>query len=140
MAVDLLGYGASDRPDGGDVDLASPVSYLLGVLDAVERPDAVVVGHDLGGGIAQILVTTSPHRVRGPGVVNGVCYDAWPVPLVDGDAGPAPAVADAAGRGRHPAAGRPAHPVRPARQRGGVRPGVRRPMGAAAVLALLRRS
>ncbi|MCF6744767.1 alpha/beta hydrolase [Blastococcus sp. KM273128] len=43
---------------------------------------AVVVGHDLGGGVAQILATTSTGRVAGLGVVNGVCYDGWPVPVV----------------------------------------------------------
>ncbi|WP_372403216.1 alpha/beta fold hydrolase [Sanguibacter suaedae] len=39
-------------------------------------------GHDLGGGIAQILATTSSERVLALGVVDGVCFDGWPVPVV----------------------------------------------------------
>jgi pimeloyl-ACP methyl ester carboxylesterase len=82
VAVDMLGYGRSDAPDGWPVDLASQASYLLALLDALGLERAVVVGHDLGGGVAQILATTSTGRVAGLGVVDGVCYDGWPVPLV----------------------------------------------------------
>ena len=85
VAPDLLGYGGSDGPSsprGHGVDLASQASLLVDLLDALGRREAAVVGHDLGGGIAQIMAVTSGDRVSGMAVVNGVCYDAWPVPLV----------------------------------------------------------
>lgn len=82
LAVDMLGYGGSDAADGWPVDLASQASYLLTVLDRLGVDRAVVVGHDLGGGVAQILTVTHGERVAGLGVVNGVCYDGWPVPVV----------------------------------------------------------
>jgi pimeloyl-ACP methyl ester carboxylesterase len=82
VAVDLLGYGDSDAPDGSGVDLASQAASLLTLLDVLDRPHAIVVGHDLGGGIAQIMATAGTERVTGMAVVDGVCYDAWPVPLV----------------------------------------------------------
>ena len=82
LAVDMLGYGDSDASGDHPVDLAAQAALLLRLLDALDIERAVVVGHDLGGGVAQILATTSTDRVAGLGVVNGVCYDAWPVPLV----------------------------------------------------------
>ena len=82
LAVDMLGYGDSDPSGDHRVDLAAQAALLLQLLDAVGVERAVVVGHDLGGGVAQILATTAPDRVAGLGVVNGVAYDGWPVPLV----------------------------------------------------------
>jgi pimeloyl-ACP methyl ester carboxylesterase len=40
---------------------------------------AVVVGHDLGGGVAQILAVRHPELVKGLVLTNAVCYDSWPV-------------------------------------------------------------
>jgi 2-hydroxymuconate-semialdehyde hydrolase len=82
LAVDMLGYGWSDAPDGDPVDIASQAGYLLSLLDALRFERCVVVGHDLGGGVAQILATTSPDRIAGMCVANGVCFDSWPVPGV----------------------------------------------------------
>lgn len=82
VAVDMLGYGDSDDPDGWGVDLASQASYLVRLLDALGLDRVTVVGHDLGGGVAQILAVTNPRRVAALGVVDGVCYDGWPVPVV----------------------------------------------------------
>ncbi len=82
VAVDMLGYGSSPAPDGARVDLAAQAALLVDLLDVLELERVVVVGHDLGGGVAQILATTNTSRVAGLGVVDGVCYDAWPVPLV----------------------------------------------------------
>ncbi len=82
LAVDMLGYGDSPAPEGQRVDLASQAAVLLGLLDTLGIDRAVVVGHDLGGGVAQILAVTAGDRVAGLGVVDGVCYDGWPVPMV----------------------------------------------------------
>ncbi|MGY2130244.1 alpha/beta fold hydrolase [Blastococcus sp. SYSU DS0617] len=82
FAVDMLGYGDSANPQRHRVDLAAQAALLVDLLDALELDRVVVVGHDLGGGVAQILATTSSTRVAGLGIVDGVCYDGWPVPLV----------------------------------------------------------
>lgn len=82
FAVDMLGYGDSLRPHGHRVDLAAQAALLVDLLDVLDVEQAVVVGHDLGGGVAQIMATTSSERVAGLGIVDGVCYDGWPVPLV----------------------------------------------------------
>lgn len=82
LAVDMLGYGDSPAPEDRPVDLAAQAAVLLGLLDTLGLDRVVVVGHDLGGGVAQILAVTASDRVAGLGIVDGVCYDGWPVPMV----------------------------------------------------------
>lgn len=82
LAVDMLGYGWSDAPGDRPVDLAAQAGYLLDLLDALGVHRFTVVGHDLGGGVAQILATAGGDRVEAVGVVDGVCFDGWPVPVV----------------------------------------------------------
>jgi pimeloyl-ACP methyl ester carboxylesterase len=48
-----------------------------------DRPEkAGLVGHDLGGGVAQILAVRNPERVTGMVLMNAICYDSWPIPQV----------------------------------------------------------
>jgi epoxide hydrolase 4 len=62
-ALDLRGYGASERPRAGyDLDtLASDVAALIDEL-GVER--AHVIGHDWGGAITWQLAAHRPHRLE----------------------------------------------------------------------------
>ncbi|WP_432487865.1 alpha/beta fold hydrolase [Kineococcus sp. SYSU DK018] len=80
VAVDMAGYGGSPAPEGTGVDLSSQAARLLELLDTLGEERAVVAGHDLGGGVTQILATTAPQRVAAATVIDGVCYDGWPVP------------------------------------------------------------
>lgn len=82
IAPDMLGYGDSDVPEGLPVDIASHAVYLLQLMDALDVWSASVVGHDIGGGVAQILAVRHAERVRRLGLVNSVCYDSWPIPEI----------------------------------------------------------
>ncbi len=63
VALDLRGYGASDRPDGGYT--AEIIEQdLLGVLDHLEVERAVLVGQDFGSRYAWNLARHHPERVR----------------------------------------------------------------------------
>ncbi len=42
----------------------------------------MVVGHDLGGGIAQTLAVRHPGLVRGLVLTNVISHDSWPIPQV----------------------------------------------------------
>lgn len=68
FAPDLPGYGASpplaDAPPGG-ITLTRLADALEALLDAFNVERAVVVGHSLGGAVAQALVARAPERVRG---------------------------------------------------------------------------
>jgi pimeloyl-ACP methyl ester carboxylesterase len=79
VVVDLLGYGRSDRPNGRDLSLRGHADRLVEVMDVLGINYACVVGHDLGGGIAQMLAIRSPTRVSRLCLVDTVAFDAWPV-------------------------------------------------------------
>lgn len=51
-------------------------------MDGIGVDRAVLVGHDLGGGVAQILAVSARHRCAGLVLVNSISYDSWPTPSV----------------------------------------------------------
>ena len=64
VAVDLRGFGASDKPPRGydAPNLAADMAALVGALG---EPDALVVGTDLGGLLAWTMAAAHPRTVRG---------------------------------------------------------------------------
>lgn len=83
LAFELVGYGRS-IPAGRlrDLSLAAQASYLDRWLDHLGIERAVFVGHDVGGGVAQIAAVRRPERCAGLVLTNAVSYDSWPIPLV----------------------------------------------------------
>jgi pimeloyl-ACP methyl ester carboxylesterase len=75
VAVDTRGYGRSDRPESG-YDAETVERDLLGLLDALEIDQAVVVGQDFGSRYAWNLARHHPDRVRG--VVGTVPFSDLP--------------------------------------------------------------
>lgn len=83
IAVDLLGTGASDRPVPSDCSLSAHADRVMSLIDQLGFHNFHLVGHDIGGGIAQIVSVRNPERVSTLGLVNTVGYDYWPVqPIV----------------------------------------------------------
>ena len=71
IAPDLRGYGASDRPRGTRAyAVEAIVADVLALLDALDVPRAVVVGHDWGGVIAWYLAMHHAARLRGIAILN----------------------------------------------------------------------
>ena len=68
VAIDLPGHGQSDLPGHNSVD--GYCNVILGLLDALQFDRAVVVGHSLGGAIAQMVALAHPDRVAGIGLVG----------------------------------------------------------------------
>ena len=84
LAWEMRGYGSSiPAGKGQDVSVSAQAGYLLNWLDSLEL-DAkpILVGHDLGGGVAQIAAVRAPERFAGLVLTNAVCYDSWPIPSV----------------------------------------------------------
>lgn len=83
LAWEMVGYGDS-IPAGGDRDIsvARQAEYLVAWLRALGIERAVLVGHDLGGGVAQITAVRHRAMVEGLVLMNAICYDSWPVPSV----------------------------------------------------------
>lgn len=63
-AIDLLGYGNSDKPDPGDYSIARQSEIVRQFLDAKQLAAADVVGVSMGGWIAAKLAAEHPQRVR----------------------------------------------------------------------------
>jgi len=65
VAPDMRGYGKSDRPEPIDqYTIFHLVGDLVGLLDALKAPTAVVVGHDWGAGVAWQAARLRPDRFR----------------------------------------------------------------------------
>jgi pimeloyl-ACP methyl ester carboxylesterase len=69
LAPDLLGHGRSDKPRG-EYSLSAHVNTLRGLLDALGRQRATVVGQSLGGGVAMQLAYEFPERCERLVLVN----------------------------------------------------------------------
>lgn len=67
LAWEMVGYGASIQEGAGrDISVARQAEYLAGWMQEVGLDEgAVVVGHDLGGGVAQILAARQPGLAKG---------------------------------------------------------------------------
>lgn len=78
IVLDQLGFGRSDHPDGAAVSVSAHAQRAIGVLDQLQVPRACVVGHDLGGAVAQWIAVHAPDRVTRLALVNSVGFDAWP--------------------------------------------------------------
>jgi pimeloyl-ACP methyl ester carboxylesterase len=78
VVVDLLGYGRSDRPLEHDVGIRGHASRTVELLDVLGIKQACLVGHDVGGGIAQLVAVEHPERVSRLCLIDSVGFDDWP--------------------------------------------------------------
>ncbi len=79
FAVDLLGCGSSEKPLDQSYSLNEHARRLVAFIDTIplERPH--YIGHDLGGGIGQIVATQYPEKISSLALINSVGHDFWPV-------------------------------------------------------------
>ena len=78
FAVDLFGYGESDRPFDADFGISAQAEYLDRALTALRVARATVVGVDLGAAVTLRLAATRPERVERMVLVNPIAYDDVP--------------------------------------------------------------
>ena len=65
VAPDMRGYGQTDRPaESEKYTLLHLVGDMVGVLDALEAPTAVIAGHDWGAPVAWHAALLRPERFR----------------------------------------------------------------------------
>lgn len=82
IAPDLLGLGDSSATMDVDHSLTGQARLAEGLLDRYKVEDVVVVGHDIGGAVAQLLALGGSRRVRGLVLVSSAAYDNWPVAVI----------------------------------------------------------
>jgi len=78
FAIDLFGYGESDRPFDAQYGIAAQSDYLDRALTALRLTRATIVGVDLGGAIAMHLAYNRPDRVDRLVLINAIAFDDVP--------------------------------------------------------------
>src|SRR5689334_14434297 len=85
-AFDMLGYGQSDHPWPADTSIWGHADVLSFLLKRLNLTNIVLVGHGLGGGVAQILATRLYREQTAALVlIDTTCYlhafaENWPLP------------------------------------------------------------
>jgi 2-hydroxymuconate-semialdehyde hydrolase len=77
IAPDLLGYGDSGRPTDAPLDIGAQAGYVRELLSSLGIGRFAAVGHDVGGGIAQLLAMAG--GVDALVLIDSVAFDAWPI-------------------------------------------------------------
>ena len=78
IAPDLLGYGASDQPDNAPLDPRAQASYVGDLIASFEPERLAVVGHNIGGLVAQFLALDGP-RIDVLALLDTDAFDLWPI-------------------------------------------------------------
>lgn len=79
IATDLLGCGASDKPVGVDYSIDTQSDILIELIEKLELGKVHLVGHDVGGGVVQLMAVKRPEQLIDLSMINPVGYDYWPV-------------------------------------------------------------
>ena len=79
IAPDLPGYGQTQVLDEHSFSLPAAASLLAQLIEQVVGQPVWLVAHDIGGGVAQILVSDSPHWVQQLTLSNCIAAGTWPV-------------------------------------------------------------
>jgi 2-hydroxymuconate-semialdehyde hydrolase len=80
IVPDLIGTGDSDKPDGLPLGLAAQATYIRELLDGLGVERYAVIGHSVGGGVAQLLALDG-EGVDAMVLMSSTAFDAWPTGL-----------------------------------------------------------
>jgi pimeloyl-ACP methyl ester carboxylesterase len=79
IAPDMVGFGESEKPLDRDVSISAQAGYLAELLDVLGLDSVVLVGHDIGGGAAQVFAVEHGGRLDGLCLIDSVSFDSWPI-------------------------------------------------------------
>lgn len=78
IAPDLLGYGDSDKPEDPEaITIRAQAAAMRELLSKLGTEEFAVVGHDIGGGVAQLLALDDGALVMV--LIDAVSFDSWPI-------------------------------------------------------------
>ena len=78
-APDLAGYGKTRLPQNGDYSLSGSANLIANWIERKFNKPVWVVGHDIGGAVAQILAVNYPNTVSRLTLCNSPIAKSWPV-------------------------------------------------------------
>lgn len=76
VALDLVGCGRSDGPGTYPITVSRLAALIVGLLDDLRVARAAVVGHGLGGAIAQAIAIDAPSRVSALALMSCPAFEA----------------------------------------------------------------
>jgi uncharacterized protein (TIGR00369 family) len=79
LAPDLLGYGDSDKRMDVDLSIAAQARYIVAFMETIGVHQAAVAGHDIGGGVAQLMAVDEPQRVARLILIDSIVDNNWPI-------------------------------------------------------------
>lgn len=79
ISLDLLGCGSSDKPLDAPYSLRHHATLIKKFMEQLGYDKYHLVGHDVGGGIGQILAVNHPESLIDLTLINSVGHDFWPV-------------------------------------------------------------
>jgi pimeloyl-ACP methyl ester carboxylesterase len=88
-AFDMLGYGQSDYPWPADTSIWGQADVLSYLLKDLKLTNIVLVGHGLGGGVAQVLASRLfREQTAALVLIDTICYQQaicanWPLPEME---------------------------------------------------------
>jgi pimeloyl-ACP methyl ester carboxylesterase len=77
VVLDLLGHGRSDPPATLSLKLHAHAERVVALLDALGVSSACIVGHGVGGGVAQSLAIHWPARVARLALLSSIGFSGW---------------------------------------------------------------
>lgn len=83
LAVDLIGFGFSDKPVWSDYTFDTQARMIVRLMDRLGIGRATLVGSSYGGGVAAAVAQDNPERVEKLVLVGAACNDEVPkLPVV----------------------------------------------------------
>jgi pimeloyl-ACP methyl ester carboxylesterase len=78
IAVDLMGFGFSERPADADYSLAAHAERVLRLMDHLGIEKAAAVGHSMGGEVVMRMASIAPDRIARLVLAGSVSGDRVP--------------------------------------------------------------
>jgi pimeloyl-ACP methyl ester carboxylesterase len=78
IIVDLPGFGRSDPPSSARASCGAHAAAVRALLDDLNVERAFIIGHGLGGGVAQAFAVQWPARVAGLALVSSAGFGVRP--------------------------------------------------------------
>jgi pimeloyl-ACP methyl ester carboxylesterase len=80
IVPEMLGTGDSEKPVGVSLGLVAQARYVRELLEALGVDRYAVIGHSVGGGVAQLLALDH-EGVDAMVLMSSTAFDAWPTML-----------------------------------------------------------
>jgi pimeloyl-ACP methyl ester carboxylesterase len=78
VAVDLIGFGYSERPENADYSLTAQAQRVLALMDYLKIDRAAAIGHSMGGEVVMRMAAVAPDRIARLVLAGSVSGDRLP--------------------------------------------------------------